>query len=125
MMVDLARYDAHAHEDQPPPPRRMRLRSFKPLVRGALRGFCTVVLPCGLVIHGVGVFGGKKGPFALLPRKPVLDRTGRHVKPNGVRGRYAAVLEWCDRDPSTWWFSAVTELIRAKYPDALVDKPAP
>ena len=48
-------------------PRRTMLRGFRPLVKGALRGFVTVELPCGLVLHDVAIFAGRNGPWASLP----------------------------------------------------------
>lgn len=99
---------------------RMGLVSFKPLVRGGLRGFCTVSLPCGLIIHGVDVFMGKKGAFAAL--KPVLDRDGRHHAVDGAK-QYIPVAE-CAIDLTTRFSAAVVELVRSKYADALDDEAA-
>ncbi len=98
---------------------KMRLISFKPLPKGALRGFATVELPIGLVMHDVCVLIGKNGPWASLPAKPVLDREGRHVKPDGVKGQYAAILEWRDRATADKFSAAVVDMVRAAYPDAL------
>ncbi len=103
---------------------RMRLISFRPLVRGSLRGFASVELPIGLVIKDVSVLIGKNGPFAALPSKPVLDREGRHVKSDGTKGQYAAILEWRDRNLSTRFSAAVVELVSAAHPDALDDRAA-
>jgi hypothetical protein len=51
-------------------------------------------------------------------KKPVLDRDGRQVKPDG-KPQYAAVLKWRDRDLNDRFSTAVVELVRQDYPDAL------
>jgi hypothetical protein len=48
----------------------------------------------------------------------VLDRDGRQVKPDG-KPQYAAVLKWRDRDLNDRFSTAVVELVRQDYPDAL------
>ena len=102
-----------------PTTRRMRLISFKPLTKGSLRGFANVELPNGLRITDCPVLvSGNGKAWATLPSKPVLDRDGRHAKPDG-KPQYAAILEWKTRDLSDGFSTAVIELIRAKHPDAL------
>ncbi len=98
---------------------RMRLVSFKPLTKGTLRGFATVELPIGLRITDCPVLVGSRGAWACLPSKPILDREGKHVRPDGKKGQYASILEWRDRDLSTRFGQAVVELVRAKHPDLL------
>jgi hypothetical protein len=99
-------------------PRRMRLVSFKPLAKGALRGFAHLELPNGLRITDCPVLTSNGKAWATLPSKPVLDREGRHVEVSGKK-QYASILEWRDRDLSDRFSSAVVELVRAKHSDAL------
>jgi hypothetical protein len=54
-----------------PVPRQLRLVSWKPLVRGALRGFATVR------IIDIPVLTGANGVWATLPSKPELDSQGK------------------------------------------------
>jgi hypothetical protein len=98
--------------------RRMRLIAFKPLMRSSLRGFCTVELPCGLVIEDVPVNLNHGKPWAALPSKPVLDRDGRHVESGGKK-RYASLLDWNSRELGERWSQAVVDLVRQHHPDAL------
>ena len=104
--------------DKPSAPSRMRLISFRSFVKGSLRGFATVQLPIGLTIEDCPVFVGRNSAWAALPAKPVLDRDGRQVKPDG-KPQYAAVLKWRDRDLNDRFSTAVVELVRQDYPAAL------
>ncbi len=97
---------------------RMRLVSFKPLTKGALRGFATVQLPIGLTIEDCPVLVGTNGPWATLPGKPVIGRDGRQVNVGG-KSQYAAILKWRDRELADRWSAAVVELVRQHHPDAL------
>jgi hypothetical protein len=106
-----------------PPPKRMRLISFRPVVKGSLRGFCNVELPSGLVLKDVSVFVARGKAWAALPARPVIDSDGRHHVINDKR-QYAAAVQWRNRDLNDRWSAAVVELIRAKHPDAL-DEAAP
>ena len=72
---------------------RMKLLNWRPLVKGALRGFATVELPIGLKLIDCPVLVGPNGAWAALPSKPVLDREGKHAKPSG-KAQYAAIVEW-------------------------------
>jgi hypothetical protein len=96
----------------------MRLVSWKPIAKGSLRGFATVELPIGLRLIECPVFVGSNGPWASLPSKPVLDREGKQVKPNG-KPQFATVLEWRDRALNDRFSESVIELVRAAHPDAL------
>jgi hypothetical protein len=71
---------------------RMRLISWKPLVRGSLRGFATVELPIGLKIFDCPILTGPNGPRASLPSKPQIDK-GRQKTASTARPplpRYAS-----------------------------------
>jgi hypothetical protein len=88
-------------------PRRMRLISFKPMEKGALRGFASIELPIGLKVHDVPVLVGKNGSWASLPSKPLLDNCGQYKRdPNG-KAMYVPVLEWRDRELSDKLSAAV------------------
>jgi DNA-binding cell septation regulator SpoVG len=79
---------------------RLRLIEWRPLVKGALRGFVTVELPMGLTIRKMPVLVGKKGPWVSLPGKPQIDGGGQVRRdPNG-KIAYAAMAHWRDKDLS-------------------------
>jgi len=94
-------------------PRRTMLRGFRPLVKGALRGFVTVELPCGLVLHDVAIFAGRNGPWASRPSKPVLNQDGRHRSDINGKPQYAAVAEWRSRELARQVSVVAVDLMRA------------
>lgn len=124
--ADLRRGEAAAWGARPDPeparsaPDRLRVRliSWKPVIKGSLRGFATVELPNGLRLIEWPVLVGSNGAWATLPSKPVLEREGKHVKPAG-KPEFAPVVEWRSRELADCFSAAVVALIRAAHPDAL------
>jgi hypothetical protein len=102
----------------------MRLISWKPLVKNSLRGFATVELPIGLKIIDCPVLVGPNGAWATLPSRPVLDRDGKHSKPDG-KPQYSTVVEWKSRDLSERFSQTIVELVRQAHPDDLDEPGAP
>ena len=101
---------------------RMRLVSWKSLVKGSLRGFATIELPIGLRIIDVPVLVSNGKAWASLPSKPQLV-DGRQ-KLDG-KPLYAPMLEWRDKALRDRFSDRVIELVRAEYLDALDDGEAP
>jgi hypothetical protein len=99
---------------------RMTLEAFRPMVKGALRGFATVRLPIGLLIADIPVCTSHGKVWASLPSKPILDRDGRHAEEGGKK-KYAPILAWSDRVTADKWSDAVVALVREQHPDALDD----
>ena len=99
-------------------PSRIRLISFKPHVKGVLRGFATVELPNGLTISDCQVCISHAKLWASLPSKPVLDCDGRQIEHNGKK-QYVPVLRWRDQETADRWSAAVIALVRAEHPEAL------
>jgi hypothetical protein len=67
-------------------PKPMRLVSFKPLVKDALRGLANVQLPNGLLINDCPICISKRKAWASLPGKLVLGRDGRKVEAKQCAG---------------------------------------
>src|SRR3954469_4604938 len=97
---------------------RMRLEAFKPIVKGALRGFATVRLPNGLTIADCPICTSNGRTWASLPSKPILDREGQHIEEGGKK-KYVPILTWADRATADRWSAAVVDLVRQHHPDAL------
>jgi hypothetical protein len=101
-----------------PPPKRLRLIAWRPLVKGALKGFATVELPNGLKLIDCPVLVGRNGPFAMLPSKPQIDKEGRQKTDANGRAAYVPTLEWRTRDLAGRFSAAVVELVRREHPGA-------
>jgi hypothetical protein len=96
---------------------RMRLLSWRPFVKGSLRGFATVQLPIGLKIDEVPVFVGDKGGWANLPGKPILDADGRHKIDADSKPVHAALAEWRNHELADGFSHAVVAAVRQAHPD--------
>ena len=98
----------------------LRIGTFKPVKKGALRGFVTVHWnAAGLVFSNVGIFVSREGkPYAALPAAPVIDSTGRHHRVNGKK-QFHAVCNWKSRERADAFSAKIVDLICRKYPDAL------
>jgi hypothetical protein len=101
--------------------RKMQLISWKPIAKGALRGFATVELPYGLRLIDCPVLAGTKGLWVALPTKPQLDRDGRQRMGADGKPAYSPVIEWRNRDLANRFSAAVIALVDAAHPDALRD----
>ncbi|MFI4948007.1 MAG: hypothetical protein ACHQC9_04335 [Alphaproteobacteria bacterium] len=85
-----------------------------------MRGFATIELPSGLVLHQCPVFRGSDGKaWVALPAKPVLDRDGRHRHDINGKPQYAPVAEWRSRAIADRFSAAIIELVRTAHPGAL------
>jgi hypothetical protein len=102
-----------------PESRRMRLISFKPLVKKSLRGFASIELPIGLKISDIPVLVSHGKAWAALPSKPQIDKDGQQKRDANGKPAYSPILEWRDRDLSDRFSAAVIELIKAANPEAL------
>jgi hypothetical protein len=87
---------------------------WKPLVKGALRGFATVELLIGLRLIDCAVLVSKNKAWANVPSNPVLDRDGQQkIEANGKPG-YVPVLELRSRDLAQRFSAAVVKVVRRR-----------
>jgi hypothetical protein len=108
-------------ELRPPPKQRLRLVSFKPMVKGLLRGFCTIELPPGLILEDLSVLIGNNNgrPWVALPSRPVLDENGRHKRDVNGKPEYQSIGKWTSRNLGDQFSARVISLIEEQYPGAL------
>jgi len=100
---------------------RMRLVSWKALVKGTLRGFAKVELPIELKLVDRPIFVGPNGPWAALPSRPVLDCEGRQARPSG-KPQFAPVVEWRNQSLGDRFSAAVIALVEGAHPDVLSER---
>jgi DNA-binding cell septation regulator SpoVG len=67
-----------------------RISGWKPFEKGALRGFFTVHLPNGIVIHNCGVFEKNGSRWVALPSKKITSTSGKVT--------WSPIVEIPDRD---------------------------
>jgi hypothetical protein len=102
-----------------PSARKMRLLSFKPLIKNSLRGFGELELASGLRLIDCPVLVSHGKAWVALPSKSMVDQNGQQKRdPNG-KPAYVPVVQWRDRDLQDRFSAAAIELIRAAHPQAL------
>jgi hypothetical protein len=92
---------------------------FKPIAAGALRGFCDVHLPSGMVLHRCGIFTKDGKAWASPPSKQVIGRDGTVQKTADGKTRYEPTVSFADRATQERWSAQVIEAVRAAHPAAL------
>lgn len=99
-----------------PPDGSVEVLAFTLVDRGALIGFCDVLIPAlHLTIYGCGVFHGPRGPFVGLPQRPVLDREGRQRTDSASKKMFEPVIGW-PRTVADRFSAAVLAEIDRRYP---------
>jgi hypothetical protein len=76
-------------------------RDFKAVTKNSLRGFVTLILPSGLVIHDCSLHEKDGRRWIGLPGKPQLDRDGRQRKDANGKPLFIVILEIEDRNAKT------------------------
>jgi DNA-binding cell septation regulator SpoVG len=94
------------------------IADWKPLSKGALRGFVSVTLPSGLVLREVSILVTDGRPWASPPSKPLLDRDGRAMTGDDGRRRYSQIVEFTAMDIRDRWSDSVIEALRTVHPEA-------
>lgn len=103
----------------PVAPPRPTIENFKPMNAGALRGFCDVTLPSGMVLHRCSVFAKDDRAWASAPSKQVIGRDGTVQRTADGKVRYEPTVSFVDRATQDRWSAAVIEALRAAHPEAL------
>lgn len=105
---------------------RLRLIEWKPLRKGALRGFVAVELPIGLTLREMPVLLGNHGPWISLPGKPQIDGSGQLRRDEKGKIAYVAMAQWRNKELTDRFSRAVIDLLLTAHPRALSDSdPAP
>jgi hypothetical protein len=97
------------------------LLAWKPVEKGALRGFAKLRLGRSLIICDVPVLHSNGRDWVGLPGKPIVGAEGTAARDEKGRQRYVAILEWADRAAADRFGTAVLAAIRAEHPNALAD----
>ena len=98
------------------------ISDWKPMNRGALRGFCTVSMPSGMTVHEVSIMQSHGRAWASPPSKPMLDRDGRAMVDDAGGRRYAPIFTFASAEIRNKWSSAVIDALLAAFPEALRDE---
>jgi hypothetical protein len=75
-------------------------------------------LPSGLQIFGIAILIGQYGPFASLPTRADVDRTGVQKMVYG-KPSFSEIMRWRNRELARGFSARVIEAIRETYPGVL------
>lgn len=103
----------------PEPPPRIALVEWRPMRRESLRGFATVRVSPGLVVHDLPVHKSSERLFALWPGKPQVGTDGRVLVDEHGKRRYSPIIEVPDRDLRERLSNAIITLVQRHDPQAL------
>lgn len=95
------------------------LLSFRPLVKGALRGFASIQIGA-LQINDVSVYTKDGRSWAALPSKPMIGSNGP-VKDSAGKQRYQPVCAWASKESADRFSEGVCAAIDSAHPTALGD----
>lgn len=70
--------------------REFRISNWRPRESGSLRGFFSIVLPSGMIIHDCALFEKSVRRWINLPT--------RHYESQGGERKFAAIITFADRD---------------------------
>lgn len=88
------------------------LLEWKPVRKNNLRGFAKVRLGRSLVIHDIPVSHANGRSWAVLPGKPMTDRSNGMVMLDAKgKPRYSVLLEWEDDGTRNRFSTAVVEAV--------------
>lgn len=87
----------------------MKIRNWRALRKGALRGFTEVELG-ELIISDIAILDGKHGLFAALPRK---DWQGR----DGMRKTGQQIVSFIDKARAEAFSDALVSALQRAYPE--------
>lgn len=93
--------------------------NWRPLVRNTLRGFATVQLPEGLVLHDVAVHIRDGKTWALPSGRPMIGRDGAVLKDAAGKAQYTPTLTFVGRGDQEAFSAAIVDAVRASYPEAM------
>jgi len=103
-----------------PAPMPVTLLSWRPIVKGALRGFATVQVGRSLKIADVSVLCSNGKLWASLPSKPLIG-DGKALLDDRGKQRYVPILEWTDKQAAGRFSEAVVAAIRAEHGPAALE----
>jgi hypothetical protein len=96
---------------------------WRPVHKGSLRGFATVTLPSGLILHDVSIHISHSKPWASPPFKPRLDQNKRQITLDS-KLQWDPVVTFRNKEVRDNWSRQIIEALLRAHPGALSDDDA-
>ncbi|MGE0290406.1 MAG: hypothetical protein AB7I42_28970 [Bradyrhizobium sp.] len=90
---------------------------FRPIVKGALRGFAQVRFPSGMILNDVVVMSGPHGLWATPPSKPMIGRDGLPITDQNGKQKYSQIIEFVDKLTRDRFSKAVVDAVVSVHPE--------
>ena len=99
---------------------QISISNWKPMNRGALRGFVTATFPSGMLMHEVCVFATSGRSWASPPSRPMV-KDGKTVVDDNGKTKYTPLIEFVSKAVRDRWSSSIVDALREAHPEALSD----
>ena len=101
---------------------QISISNWKPLRRGALRGFVTATFPSGMTVHEVSIMQSNGRAWASPPSKPMVGKDGKLLVENSGKAKYTPLIEFVSKSVRDRWSDAVLASLLDAHPGALRDE---
>lgn len=92
------------------------LLDWRPMKKGALRGFAKIRLGRAMVINDVTVLTANGRRWAGMPGKPQINKEGVALRDDKGKTKYSPVLEWLDKESADAFSEGVIAAVEAAHP---------
>ena len=104
---------ANGHPSMP-----VSLLAWKPITKGALRGFAKIRLGQAMIIHDVALLTNNGRRWANPPSKPQMDKDGNALRDGAGKIKYVPIIEWTDKATADRFSEAVIAVVERENPGA-------
>jgi hypothetical protein len=95
------------------------VEDFVKVERNTLRGFAKVRTPSGIVFHDVAIHRQGDAAWASPASKPLLDRTGHHMKDSNGKAQWVPIVSFTSKELRDRFSAAVIAAVQVSHPEVL------
>jgi hypothetical protein len=96
---------------------QITISDWKPLERNTLRGFCTVSLPSGLILHDAAVHSRDDSWWVSPASRPQIGRDGTVLKDDAGKVKYVPVVSFQSKAVRDRFSAGVIDALRLAHPE--------
>ena len=94
-----------------------KLIEWSSLDRGTLKGYATVEMPSGMVMHDCPVFRSEDGQWSSIPASKPLVGAGGVSRDKTGKARFIPIITFTTKQHRDRWSGAVVAALRAARPE--------
>lgn len=92
------------------------VEEYRPIAKGAWRGWLIVMQPSGQRIHDCGLFERDGHWWVAPPSKPRLGRDGQQRRDANGKAQWSPVVSFATKELADKWSDAVLAALRVSHP---------